>query len=936
MANNRIVIAQLDVDISKAKEQLKYYANSIDDTIETMKRLTAEGKTNTVEFKNLENQLKYTKELHSELAKNIDVLTASMQTQLEAQKKLDAIIQQTNTSENEFIKNNEELLRQKKALIITDADYEANLTLINSKIAENNKWLQENGSEHARLITTMNDYKQQVKESFDSINIFNGGISGLTSRAQEAGGAIPLLKNAFNGVTGGIKGMGAAIMANPIGAIIGAIVIVAQGLYNVFKDFKPLMDKVEQGMAAVGAVIDTIKNSIIGLLTGAASFGEFFSGITTGASKAASEAMNLKKAQQELAKQMGLQDIANQKAQVQMAEYIALSKDQNLSEEDRIKAYKKAATIESQNYAQRKKIANDDYNNAVIAIAVNTNLTNQELANLKTKGVAYAQELAEKKAISKEELDLLKKTQLERIKIDGEERGLVRKHNTELGAMHKQFADDKKATDDKNNADALKRQQEHEQKRTAQLDRYAAKLKLELDIFMQAQGEKSKSLKEELDYAEEVKNKKLAIARAEFNASEKTANDRRTLQLAENEAKAEGLKNTAEATAKYAQSELDLYIQTHVSKLNGAKTLTQDLIAEEEKRLEHIKNSKIKILDAESKTNQQIIDDKRAKNIELSTEDNAYLTKKAEIESEFKTQTQANNDALEAQTKAQKAAQLQADKDIAVANAQTQYDADLITEQQRFEAELETLKTQYDNKLLTKEQYDAKVKQSTEVNADNEKKIEQAKNTAITSQYATLFGNVSQLLGKKTAAGKAAAIAEATMNTYNGVTQVWASKSVLPEPMATVAKVANTAVVVASGLSAVKKITSTKEPKLKQGGLVAVGGNRHSNGGTMFTGADGTRFEAEQGELIGIMNRNAAAHFMAFNNAFPAGGSAAPNYFANGGIVSREMATPGINIDELAAKIAIANAAIPAPVVSVQDIITQGNSFVQVRDGANF
>jgi hypothetical protein len=84
------------------------------------------------------------------------------------------------------------------------------------------------------------------------------------------------------------------------------------------------------------------------------------------------------------------------------------------------------------------------------------------------------------------------------------------------------------------------------------------------------------------------------------------------------------------------------------------------------------------------------------------------------------------------------------------------------------------------------------------------------------------------------------------------------------------------------------------------------------------------------------MNRNAARHFIAFNNAFPAGGSTAPNYFANGGIVSREIAQQQLNVDELATKIAAANAALPQPVVAVQDIITQGNSYVQVRDGANF
>jgi len=47
---------------------------------------------------------------------------------------------------------------------------------------------------------------------------------------------------------------------------------------------------------------------------------------------------------------------------------------------------------------------------------------------------------------------------------------------------------------------------------------------------------------------------------------------------------------------------------------------------------------------------------------------------------------------------------------------------------------------------------------------------------------------------------------------------------------------------------------------------------------------------------------------MVFNNAFPAGGGSAPNYFAGGGIVSREIASPSLNIDELAAKIALLTA----------------------------
>src|SRR5690606_36637787 len=106
---------------------------------------------------------------------------------------------------------------------------------------------------------------------------------------------------------------------------------------------------------------------------------------------------------------------------------------------------------------------------------------------------------------------------------------------------------------------------------------------------------------------------------------------------------------------------------------------------------------------------------------------------------------------------------------------------------------------------------------------------------------------------------------------------------------------------VAAGLANVKKIKSTKTPKAEKGALYNIGGQRHSAGGTMFTGEDGTRFEAEKGELIGVMNRNAVRHFMAFNNACPAGsGNTAGNYFESGGLVSRDIAPSQINMQELA------------------------------------
>jgi len=85
------------------------------------------------------------------------------------------------------------------------------------------------------------------------------------------------------------------------------------------------------------------------------------------------------------------------------------------------------------------------------------------------------------------------------------------------------------------------------------------------------------------------------------------------------------------------------------------------------------------------------------------------------------------------------------------------------------------------------------------------------------------FGALSEIIGQQTAAGKALAVAQATINTYQGATEVLRAKSTLPEPIATISKIINVAAVIASGISAVKKIVSVQVPK--GGGSAAGGGS---------------------------------------------------------------------------------------------------------------
>jgi hypothetical protein len=85
-------------------------------------------------------------------------------------------------------------------------------------------------------------------------------------------------------------------------------------------------------------------------------------------------------------------------------------------------------------------------------------------------------------------------------------------------------------------------------------------------------------------------------------------------------------------------------------------------------------------------------------------------------------------------------------------------------------------------------------------------KIGQAK------EASAVMGQLSELAGKDTIAGKALGIASATVNTYVGVTEALKQKSTLPSPFDVVAKVANVATVLATGFKAVKAITAVKIP----------------------------------------------------------------------------------------------------------------------------
>jgi len=109
----------------------------------------------------------------------------------------------------------------------------------------------------------------------------------------------------------------------------------------------------------------------------------------------------------------------------------------------------------------------------------------------------------------------------------------------------------------------------------------------------------------------------------------------------------------------------------------------------------------------------------------------------------------------------------------------------------------------------------------TKQNADAEKLIDAEKletKKAQINESMVAMSQLSDFVGRETAAGKALGIATATINTYQGASEALKQKSTLPSPFDVIAKVLNVATIIATGIKTVKSIASVQIPGRFGGG----------------------------------------------------------------------------------------------------------------------
>lgn len=292
-----------------------------------------------------------------------------------------------------------------------------------------------------KITVDSDDAKDNIKDVKNAVGDLKDNLSVTSIASKGLGGTIKSLGSSFMSLTKAAW----SFVATPIGAIISAIVLAATALYSIFKDFQPVLDKVEQLFSALSAVGQVLKNTFIGLFTGTKSLKESFSNLGGKMKEAANEAIALTKAEQDLDDQLKINEIRNKEAEAQINKLLVQSKNRSLSEKERTKLIEEAMLIEQKQFEQTKKNADEEYDIAMRRLLNSKELSKEQKADLEKRGIAAAFDLQNIAKISDEEIDRLKNAYLAKIDIQNKSTQLTEKSQNRLD----QLSDKAKADEEK-------------------------------------------------------------------------------------------------------------------------------------------------------------------------------------------------------------------------------------------------------------------------------------------------------------------------------------------------------------------------------------------------------------------------------------------------------------------------------------------------------
>jgi chemotaxis protein histidine kinase CheA len=389
----------------------------------------------------------------------------------------------------------------------------------------------DNGS--AQVVDNLN---QKVKESGDTAEKSQGKFG-------ELGNKLAGIKGPVGQAVQGVQGLGTAfkaLMANPIIAVITALVAALTGLYKAFTSTKAGAELVEQVMDGLSAALDVLRDRVLQLggglaklfsgdiKGGLADLKSAFTGIGDEIEREATAAANLRKelqlvadAERELNKNRALQNrlIADAKLRIN---------DENLSYQDRLKALEEVRKAEIKLSKDEEVLAKRKYEAIVAQNALSDSskealdaeaaafitLQNAQVASLAKQKELFDQEKslrdrqkAEQKAAQAEAAQR-QKERAEQAQKEFDDWLAIEVKKAETAEANAKFVKDR---EEKAKADAEKKFQDWLKIETDKAEIAQANAKFVADREEKARQEKEKADKKASDAA-------IALKKAEFDA----------------------------------------------------------------------------------------------------------------------------------------------------------------------------------------------------------------------------------------------------------------------------------------------------------------------------------------------------------------------------------------------------------------------------------
>jgi hypothetical protein len=923
----KVEILDLDINTSALIAKMTQTRNEIEKLKASQKSLSDQGQKNSDAFTKNEVELKRLQTSYGQQKNVVSQLTDSTNKFATATQAITSALSSEVNSITSARNNNTQLLKLRNELNLSTDEGKKKLDEINVKLDSNNQFIKENVSAYEQQKIAIGDYKNQIKEAFNELNIFNGGLGGFIERSQQAGGVGNLLTTSLKSMATGIGGVTRAsltFLATPIGAVIGAIGLVLAGVITYLKSTQSGIDQVTSVTRPLQAIMeslfgvlqnvgkalfdafsnpkkllsdlaDFVKQNLINRFTafkvildgiinldfkkvtdGVIQAGTGLEGMTdkiTNASKQTKAFLDeaIKKGQE-------LDRLEKELAQTRIKNKIALG---GLTEE--LKAQNRIAEDQTKSLAERETAAKNS-----IQVAKEINILKQKELDLE---IAILKNKQDRNDTSNEEKLELAELIAKKNEANAQELELATTQQNKLNGIRKEA---------QAKADAQRQQA---------IDKGIQQSKEEIDLYIASQGIKKKELDDQLKFEEAISQKRLALLQKEYKAGKisKTAYETEKLNITNDFANKQ-----IELLIGNAQKELDVYkesIQKRISqegffsdqKFTQVTNLNNEL-AKKEKENQALKLQNGVINQTEYNTAIDTIDEEnRIKNDEASKTREVAKKEQELIDLENK----------------------RASDDLAYSE---QIALEIEKNEQARLREVEQAEDIGADVTLINAKYK---KLDTDINA-------KAENAKLQMAQASL-GKVAELLGENTALGKASALATATINTYQGITAELATKAITPYEIGL--KIANIATVSAIGFKNIAKIGSTKTPKYADGGEVqALGAGPINNGSNLsvpLSNGDNTLAYVKQGEVILNQDHQRKAGGSRFFKSIGVPG------FAGGGLVGGNTNVGNTNgykidYDYLAGKIAQANQSLPVPVVSVTEINTVQKRVNTIETGANF